>query len=275
MAGADTIVTLDVIKTRGYLDAARFWQRTNRAWHRPRHEWVKGRRLLGVQYTIRGEDVHPPRKPLPGFLRNWRRKDGWGRFPDLRRLVVIARWESEADLDAFRAGSPYPEGAEVWHARLRPVKSSGKILREDDMPDVMQTRGSDDLPGVALTWNSMWLHRMPKFSTIAIDVAGRLQRSPGARATFVTGNVLRPLRWSFFTVSCWERLGDMVAFAYKDAPHRESMDWYGRPYRFGEPWFGRFVIERSEGTLAGRDPFDGVELAPQRAAPGGELVESA
>jgi hypothetical protein len=39
--------------------------------------------------------------------------------------------------------------------------------------------------------------------------------------------------------------------------------WYGDPERFSEPWWGRFVVEESRGTLAGKNPFEGLELDPE------------
>jgi hypothetical protein len=49
----------------------------------------------------------------------------------------------------------------------------------------------------------------------------------------------------------------MVDWAYRDPVHREAMAWlesFPDELR-SRAWFGRFAVERSAGTIAGRDPF--------------------
>ena len=60
----------------------------------------------------------------------------------------------------------------------------------------------------------------------------------------------------------------MVGWAYRGPVHREAMAWlesFPEELR-SRAWFGRFLVERSEGTLAGRDPFSHLRRQPQAAA---------
>ena len=82
------------------------------------------------------------------------------------------------------------------------------------------------------------------------------EHEPGLRASFGSAYI-RPGAFRGFTVSCWRDLASMVDWAYRDRAHRAAMAWF-ESFPEGlrsRAWFGRFAVERSEGTLAGRDPF--------------------
>lgn len=261
------LVTLDVVSFRNPWHAFRAWRAARRPWLRGERETVPGRSVLGAMYTFWGRDVHPPRGPKPRVFTNSLRRDAWGIFPDLRRIFVLSLWESEEALARFEATRPYARADERWSARLRPVKVKGSIHGEQRLPEMLETRGTDHLPGIVVTWNKMYMHRLPPFRLRLRRAADQAHASPGALASFLTGHVLSPPHFYAFTISCWRRLADAAAFAYRGEPHVGIMRWYGSPHRFGEGWWARFVIERSEGTLAGRDPFAGAELEPSRSEP--------
>jgi hypothetical protein len=262
------IVTIDVVRTRGPggpLAAYRVWREAKRAWDRGPGSSMPGRTVVGAQYTFRGERVHAPWGPKPRVLPNVLRADGWGWIPTLMRVMILTRWEDEGALRAFEATDPWPRGAEHWHARLRPVKVKGEIEGEQHLGDFLAARGTDDEPGVMITWNKMRIWRLPAFRLWVRRIADDQQVAPGSLASFNAADMLRPFWFKAFTISCWEHLGDAVAWAYKREPHKSVIKWYGNPHRFGEPWWGRFVVEESRGTLAGRDPFEGIELSPAPA----------
>lgn len=258
------IVTIDVVATRRLSEAFRIWREANRAWSR-RERAEPGRLVMGAQYTFRGERLHAPWGRKPRILPNVLRKDGWGWLPDMRRVFMLTAWTDEPALEAYERAREWPPGAERWHARLRPVKVKGAIEREKVLGEFVKTAGTNDKPGIVVTWNHMGLWRLPAFRGWVRRIADDGQRSPGALASFNTGWVLGFPWFRAFTVTCWRELADSVTFAYKRETHAAVIPWYGNPERFGEPWWGRFVVEESSGTLAGRDPFAGLRLDAQPA----------
>jgi hypothetical protein len=271
-------VTLEIVAFCRPVESVRTWRKVRRAWRDPELEWVEGRTLLGCQFTFRGRDVHPRRGPKPRLLPNAMRRDGWGWWLDLRRVLVLAAWDDEQALARHEAAGPYPGACERWQAKLRPVKVRGSIRGEQRLPEMLETGGTDSLPGVVVTWNELPVRHFAAFRRRLWRIADQAHRSEGALASLSSGHFLGFPRFSAFTVSCWRTLGDAVAFAYSREPHRGVVRWYGRPHRFGEPWWGRFVIVRSIGTLAGRDPFEGLELAEAQVGglePGEPQVEVA
>jgi hypothetical protein len=217
---------------------------------------------MGCQYTFRGDQVHAPWGPKPRVLPNVMRKDGWGWWPTLRRLMVLTAWRDQDALDAYERKHRWPKNAEVWHARLRPVKVKGSIENEKVLGEFVKTRGTDHKPGVVVTWNHMGMWRLPAFRVWVRKIADDGHVTPGSLASLNTGWILGLPYFRAFTISCWRELGDSVQWAYRRKQHADVIKWYGQPERFGEPWWGRFVIEESRGTLAGRDPFEGLELDP-------------
>ena len=122
-----------------------------------------------------------------------------------------------------------------------------------------------DVPGRVLlgalyaggvTWADVPPRFQPRFVRDSYRSIATQHRHPGLRASFGSLHIrLGALRG--FTVSCWRDLASMADWAYRDRVHREAMAWFeSHPAQLrSRAWFGRFVVERSEGSLAGRDPF--------------------
>jgi hypothetical protein len=259
------VATLEVFRMPTLLDAYQLWWRHLGEWkHRQRA--TGGRQIVGVQYTFRGSELHAPWGPKPRFLPEAMRADGWGWWPDMRRVLVLSAWESREALAAYEEKLELPKGTERWALRLRPVKIKGKIEGEQVLGEFTDLAGTGHKPGLSMTWNKHLLSHEPAFHSWVRKIADDFKEHPGALASLSTGWVPGIPYFRAFTVTCWRRLDDLVQFSYRRQAHADVIKWYGNPERFSEPWWGRFVVEESRGTLAGRDPYAGLELDPEEPA---------
>jgi hypothetical protein len=253
------IATVEVIGMPTLLEACQLWWRHSRAWKR-RERATGGRQIVGAQYTFRGDELHAPWGPKPRFFPEGMRADGWGWFPDARRVLILSAWESREALDAYEAKLRLPEGTERWVARLRPIKVKGKVEGEQVLGEFTDVGGTGHKPGLSMTWNKHGLWHEPAFRSWIRKIADDSHQSPGVLASMSSGWALGLPYFRAFTLTCWRRLDDSVKFAYKRPAHADVIKWYGDPERFSEPWWGRFVVEESRGTLAGKNPYEGLEL---------------
>ncbi|HEX8105955.1 MAG TPA: hypothetical protein VF533_25280, partial [Solirubrobacteraceae bacterium] len=195
----------------------------------------------------------PPPAPA-GLARLRPRGNGWTRL-DLRRVLIVTAWQDAAAADRHEARARFPHATEHWRARLRPVFATGAIRGVNPFGELRATRGTGNEPGLVLTWAEVPPRHQPRFARDSFRAVRTQHAHPGLRASFAAAH-LRLGMFRGFTVSCWRDLGAMVDWAYRDGAHRAAMTWIeSRPGVRSRAWFGRFVVERSEGTLAGRDPF--------------------
>jgi hypothetical protein len=88
-------------------------------------------------------------------------------------------------------------------------------------------------------------------------VVEELHRQPALLCAF---NLLDAYRVSpgVATLSFWADLAEAVGFAYQHSPaHREAITGYKAGRYSRETYFARLVLVDKEGTLCGRDPFQG------------------
>jgi hypothetical protein len=251
--------SIDVVRTRTRREAVRLLRAVRAA-------DVPGRTLLGALYAGGGTELHAPWPATPGLTRFLPRDNGWTRL-DLRRALIIAAWDDEAAADRYEAQPRFPRATEHWRVRLRPVFSTGAIRGVNPFGELRATRGTDHDPGLVLTFADVPPRFQPRFVRDSFRSINTQHEHPGLRASFGSG-YLRLGTFRGFTVSCWRDLASMVDWAYRDKVHREAMTWFEslpEDLRAGA-WFGRFVVERSDGTLAGRDPFAGL-VRPSRRRP--------
>ena len=250
--------SIDVIRTRTRRDAVRLLRATRRA-------DVPGRTLLGALYAGGGTALHAPWPPRAGLARFVPRDNGWTSL-DLRRVLIIAAWDDAAAADRDEARRPFPRGAEHWRLRLRPVFVTGAIQGVNPFGELRAARGSEHEPGLVLTWADVPPRFQPRFARDSFRAIETQHRHDGLLASFGSAYP-RVGTFHGFTVSCWRDLASMLDWAYRDAVHREAMAWFESfPEELrSRAWFGRFVVERSEGTLAGHDPFARVGRQPQAA----------
>jgi heme-degrading monooxygenase HmoA len=210
---------------------------------------------------------HPPPAGLARFLRA---DNGWTSL-DLRRVLIITAWCDATAADNWEAKRRFPHATEHWRVRMRPVFVTGAIRGANPFGELRAARGSEHEPGLVLTWADVPPRFQPRFARDSFRSVNTQHAHPGLCASFVSA-YLRLGAFRGFTVSCWRDLASMVDWAYRDVAHREAMAWM-RSFPddlHSRAWFGRFVVERSAGTLAGRDPFERLtdDDSPQ-ALPGG------
>ena len=257
--------SIDVVETRTRREAVRLLRRVRSA-------DVPGRTLLGALYAGGGIGLHAPwPSPQAGLARFLPRGNGWTRL-DLRRVLIIAAWDDAAVADRYEAQHRFPQARAHWRVRMRPVFVTGAIRGVNPFGELRATRGTEREPGLVLTWADVPPRFQPRFVRESFRSINTQHRHPGLRASFGSAY---PRLGTFrgFTVSCWRDLASMVDWAYGDKDHREAMAWFESfPEELrSRAWFGRFVVERSEGTLAGRDPFAQVSARgfPQALPVGG------
>ena len=219
---------------------------------------VPGGTLLGALHTGGGTEIHAPWPSPDGLARLVPRPNGWTSL-DLRRILIITAWRDAAAADRHEAHQRFRRATEHWRLRLRPVFATGAILGVNPFGELRATRGTEQEPGLVLTWADVPPRFQPRFVRDSFRSINTQHRHPGLLTSF--GSLyprLGALRG--FTLSCWRDLASMADWAYRDTAHREAMKWFESfPDQLrSRAWFGRFVVERSEGTIAGRDPFAAV-----------------
>ncbi len=241
--------SIDVVRTRTRRDAVGLLRAMRTA-------DVPGRTLLGALYAGGGTGLHAPWPPPPaGLSRVLPRDDGWTSL-DLRRVLIIAAWRDAAAADRYDAQHRFPRATEHWRVRMRPVFVTGAIRGVNPFGELRAARGTEQEPGLVLTWADVPPRFQPRFVRDSFRSIKTQHRHPGLHASFGSAYI-RLGAFRGFTISCWRDLASMVDWAYRDKVHREAMAWfesYPEELR-SRAWFGRFVVGRSEGTLAGRDPF--------------------
>lgn len=254
-------VTIDVLEFRRLRDALG-------ALRRPETLFGGGPRFLQSFLVGRGGDLHGPWEPQTdlSIRAGAARRDGWG-LPSLRRVAVLAAWETGEPPPARPGG----ELRERWRGLFGPGRGHGTV------------HGADPLEGAALEdWKGrpgavftqgLGGGRLLEFLRQNNHVVEQLHQSQGlllAGALFG----IRGGQAALCTLSCWTDLDDALRFAYRNAPehraaiHRQKSGYYG-----AETYFARLVLRRSEGTVAGRDPFATGALPAEAAMP--EAVRAA
>ena len=249
------LVTVDVLSLRSR-------QAVLSTWREPETCLAPGTSFSLPLLLGRGAEVHAPWRVDPawddGLRGGMRRQDGWG-LPDLRRVALISAWPDHAAVGEprFAAGTV----REHWRGVFRAVKTHGSFAGTDPLrPD--DAGACADQPAAALTCGVGGRH-LAEFIRQNGRVVTELRRAPGLLTAFnVFGFNRRPL---FCTFSCWSEMDQALAFAYRQAgEHREAIMRSKAGYYAPETYFARLALERSAGSIAGRDPFAG--LVNARAA---------
>lgn len=173
--------------------------------------------------------------------------------PRLKRVALVAAWESDGAFEAFSASHPLAARLSPgWQVRLQPLHVYGAWPRLPGLPEGEVEIGSDE-PVAVLTLGRPRLRRLPSF----------LKASAGAEAEAVTNpNVLaliglaRPPRL-VATFSLWRDVEAMRAYARgrSDGGHPTATRAdRANPFHH-ESAFIRFRPYASRGSWDGRDPL--------------------
>lgn len=182
------------------------------------------------------------------------------RDADPHRWGALTVWPSEADADAFGAGSAVVDGwrrrtDEHWWATLRTVRAHGAWSGSQPFGrPLREARGAaaSGGPVVAVTRARLHWSRAARFWQAVPAVNADLDGADGLRLRLGIGEAPVGLQG---TLSVWESVAAMAAFAYRGAPHRDvirrSVDerWYA------EELFARFAVLGHGGTIFGADPL--------------------
>jgi hypothetical protein len=124
----------------------------------------------------------------------------------LRKLAVFARWDDEAALDAFLAGTELGRAlAEGWHVRLEFLRRWGQVSGFDDLP-ASAHQVEPSTPVVAVTLARLKLPEVPRFVRWGKPVERLVRDHPGT--TLALAAMRPPRTVSTFTV--WRSLREMT-----------------------------------------------------------------
>jgi hypothetical protein len=170
------------------------------------------------------------------------------------RVGLVAMWDDQLALDMFEASSPLGSLlASGWRARLEPLRAFGAW---PGLPnDLTRSRAvTDDNPVVVLTLGRLRLTQAPRFFRTSAKAEGAVVDAPGM--TWGTALARPPF---VATVSVWRSARESAAYAFEhaDAGHPQAIaEDRRKPFHHREA-FIRFRPIAVEGSLGGRNPFDG------------------
>jgi hypothetical protein len=182
---------------------------------------------------------------------------GFSLRPNWARYGLLAVWENFGALENFFAASSlmhrYRRHAEeIWTVRLAPVEVHGRWAGVNPFfPLVSQLPMG---PIAVLTRATIHLRRLRAFWDAVPATSQALDQAAGLLASIGLGEA------PFFrqaTFSLWRSVGDMEAFAFRTAAHREAMRRTRAENWYREELFARFAPVASEGKWNGRDPLEG------------------
>jgi len=183
---------------------------------------------------------------------------GFSRRPNWARYGLLAVWENVGALENFFANSSlmhtYRRHAEeIWTVRLQPLEVQGRWSGVN--PFFSLAPHKKDGPIAILTRATIRLSRLRAFWSAVPATSHALDQAGGLLASIGIGEA------PFFrqaTFSLWRSVGEMEAFAFRSAAHREAMRRTRAENWYREELFARFAPVASEGTWSGKDPLAGM-----------------
>jgi hypothetical protein len=168
------------------------------------------------------------------------------------RVVLVARWQSAADLDAWLADDPAGRRwAQGWHVRLEHLRRWGSVRGLDDLPE----RPHDPAePVVAVTLARLRLPEVPRFVRWGRPVEAQVRDAPGQVLALAAAAPPRTVS----TVTVWrsaQAMTDTVAGRYEGPGarrHVEAMAERGRRDFHREFTTLRFRCLEEHGSWQGR-----------------------
>ncbi|TGK46137.1 hypothetical protein EHQ16_00530 [Leptospira kanakyensis] len=140
------------------------------------------------------------------------------------RVVLVAFWKSEEDLDLFLNLSPRDPMRFGWQIRLRLYRRWGKI-KELDSATLYPKNVDLAKPVIAITLARLKISQLFRFTKWGKPVEKQVRDHPGKKIAFAA---FRPFR-NFLTFSIWNSEKDMIDMVHgmdseKDGlEHKEAM----------------------------------------------------
>ncbi|TGL85959.1 hypothetical protein EHQ68_09330 [Leptospira congkakensis] len=168
------------------------------------------------------------------------------------RVVLVAFWKSEADLDQFLNHSPRDPIHSGWQIRLRLYRRWGTIKELDSA--VLHSPNSDlEKSVVAITLARLKLSQLFRFTKWGKPVEKQVRDHPGKKLAFAA---FRPLG-NFLTFSIWNSEREMIEMVHgmgskKDGlEHKAAMAERNRKDFHSEFTTLRFTIIKEMGKRIG------------------------
>ena len=136
----------------------------------------------------------------------------------LRRLAMFARWDDEAAVDEFLAGTGAPFAA-GWHVRMTFLRRWSTLVALPDLPQ-QAAASDDDEPVVAVTLARMRLPEVPRFLSWGKPVERLVRDHPEATLALAA---MRPPR-SISTFSIWNSVRAMTDMVHGRGDGTEMAD---------------------------------------------------
>lgn len=184
-------------------------------------------------------------------------------YADLRRSAIFSVWNSYAALCQFEATSPLmkrvqSQAEEVWTVYMQPVSWHGAWGGLDPFHKMIPASPPQPGPWVILTRATIRPSRVKAFMGAVPAVAEQLLKQPALLNSVGVGEA--PLLYQA-TLSIWQSLPDVTAFAYGQQTHREVI----RRTR-QEGWYSEELFARLR-PLAASGMWDGTNPLAQLVAP--------
>jgi hypothetical protein len=175
------------------------------------------------------------------------------RDADPHRWALLTVWDGEAAADAaddgpvvrgWRAGS-----SEELRVRMSPLAARG--LWSGRQPFDAVPRPGWDGPVAAITRARLRPTRALSFWRAVPPVVTGLHAADGLRLALGVGEAPVGLQGTF---SLWRSTADVVAYAYRDAAHRDAVARTEPERWYAEELFASLAVLDVRGTLEGRAP---------------------
>jgi len=183
--------------------------------------------------------------------------------PDWSRYTLLATWRHPEDARSFFENSPAMRAFrektnEMWTVSLYPIQSQGLWSGVNPFQPITVPVPPDAPVGI-LTRASIRPRALRQFWKYAPQSAKGLEGANGLLFSIGVGE-LPFVRQA--TLSIWQNLAGMKAFAYGTPEHKEAMKQKVRQNWYSEELFARFLPVDSTGTIEGSDPLQNQILRP-------------
>lgn len=180
--------------------------------------------------------------------------------PDWQQWALLAVWNSIDDFEEFNKGSFISRywdtfSKERWTLLSVPLASHGKW--DDQEPFKMTSYEKNyNGPVAVLTRATIRLSKLKQFWLNVDPVTRIMNKAPGYITSIGIGEA------PFFrqaTISVWDSMESMKAFAYNSAEHAEVIRKTRTEEWYSEELFARFRPVSSSGTIRGTDPLQDIQ----------------